>query len=182
MPDEARAKLANDIAAALRNVRRPSDGQTLVEEVWTREQAFSGPFEQLGPDLSLVLADGGTISILPSETVVARRPQPRGHHRWEGIFLAAGPGIRAGASVEELSIVDVAPLLLHQIGLPAPEDMSGSVPEAIFEAGELERRPVRRVPAGPAATLVSSPAAGVELEPEEQAALMERLRALGYVE
>ena len=182
MPEEARAELARDIAAALADVQRPSDGQALVEEVWTREQAFAGPFEQLGPDLSLVLADGGTMSILPSETVVARRPQPRGHHRWEGIFLAAGPGIRAGASVEELSIVDVAPLLLHQIGLPAPEDMSGTVPKAIFEAGELDRRPVRRAPAGPPAALLSSPAAGVELAPEEQAALMERLRALGYVE
>ena len=114
--------------------------------MWTREQAFAGPFEELGPDLSLVLADGGTISILPSETIVARRPEPRGHHRWEGIFLAAGPGIRAGASVEELSIVDVAPLLLHQLGLPVPEDMAGSVPEAVFEPAELERRPVRRVP------------------------------------
>jgi predicted AlkP superfamily phosphohydrolase/phosphomutase len=184
MPEDARAQLTRDIAEALRDVRRPHDDHQLVEEVWTREQAFSGPFEELGPDLSLVLADGGTMSILPSETIVARRPEPRGHHRWEGIFFAVGPGIRAGESVEELSIVDVAPLLLHQLGLPVPEDMSGSVPEAVFESGELERRPVRHAPAQAPAALVSSPAADVdvELEPEEQAALMERLRALGYVE
>jgi predicted AlkP superfamily phosphohydrolase/phosphomutase len=182
MPTEVRAQLAGEIAQALRNVRRPSDDQPLVEEVWTREEAFAGPFEQLGPDLSLVLADGGTMSILPSETVVARRPQPRGHHRWEGIFLAAGPGIRAGSAVQEISIVDVAPLLLHQIGLPVPEDMAGTVPQAIFEPGELERRPVRHAAAGPQPELVSSPAADIELAPEEQAALMERLRALGYVE
>lgn len=181
-PERVRAELAREIAEALRDVRRPYDGRPLVEEVWTRERAFAGPFQELGPDLSLVLADGGTISILPSETIVARRPEPRGHHRWEGIFLAAGPGIRAGASVEELSIVDVAPLLLHQLGLPVPEDMSGSVPEAVFEPAELDRRPVRRVPVTPAAAQVSSPAANVELEPEEQAAVMERLRALGYVE
>jgi predicted AlkP superfamily phosphohydrolase/phosphomutase len=182
MPERARAKLALDIAEALRDVRRPHDGRRLVEEVWTREQAFAGPFEELGPDLSLVLADGGTISILPSETIVARRPEPRGHHRWEGIFLAAGPGIRAGATVEELSIVDVAPLLLHRLGLPVPEDMSGSVPEAVFEPAELERRRVRRVPVAPAAAPVASPAAEVELEPEEQAEVIGRLRALGYVE
>jgi predicted AlkP superfamily phosphohydrolase/phosphomutase len=182
MPEDVRAKIAQDIAAALREVRRPSDEQPLVEEVWTRDQAFSGPFQELGPDLSLVLADGGTMSILPSDTVVARRPQPRGHHRWEGIFIASGPGIRSGESVEELSIVDVAPLLLHQLGLGVPEDMAGSVPEAIFNDGELERRPVLHVPAAPAPEPVSSIAANVEFEPEEQAALMERLRALGYVE
>ena len=99
MPRQARAQLTEEIAAKLRDVRRPHDDALLVDEVWTREQAFAGPFEDLGPDLSLVLADGGTLSILPSETIVARRPEARGHHRWEGIFLAAGPGIRAGASV-----------------------------------------------------------------------------------
>lgn len=113
---------------------------------------------------------------------MARRPEARGHHRWEGIFIAAGPGIRKGASVEELSIVDVAPLLLHQLGLPAPEDMSGSVPEAVFEPGELERRPPRRAPAPAAPAPIQSVGEGAELEPEEQAAVMERLRALGYVE
>ena len=181
MPEHARAEIAQEIADRLREVRRPHDGARLVEEVWTREQAFSGPFEEFGPDISLVLADGGTMSILPSESVVARRPEPRGHHRWEGIFLAAGPGIRAGASVDELAIVDVAPLLLHQLGLPAPEDMAGSVPEAIFKPGELARRPTRRVPAAPVAP-ASSHAARVELDQEEQVAVMERLRALGYVE
>ncbi|HTQ67175.1 MAG TPA: alkaline phosphatase family protein [Solirubrobacteraceae bacterium] len=182
MPEDVRAKIAQEIAAALREVRRPHDGAALVEEVWTREQAFSGPFEQLGPDLSLVLADGGTMSILPSETVVARRPEARGHHRWEGIFLATGPGIREGASVEELSIVDVAPLLLHQLGLASPEDMAGSVPEGVFEPGELERRPPRTSPAPAPAAAIQPAGGGLELEPEEQAAVMERLRALGYVE
>jgi predicted AlkP superfamily phosphohydrolase/phosphomutase len=179
MPAEARAKIAGEIAAGLREVVRPHDGKSLIDEVWTRDQAFSGPFEALGPDLSMVLADGGTMSILPSETIVARRPEVRGHHRWEGIFIAAGPGIRQGAGTEELSIVDVAPLLLHSIGLPVPEDMSGNVPTAIFEPGELERRPVGHAPPSPPPA--STPAA-IEFAPEEQAAVMERLRALGYVE
>ncbi len=179
LPAEVRARISSEIALALRDVRRPHDGAALIEEVWSRDQAFAGPFEALGPDLSMVLADGGTISILPADTIVTRRPEARGHHRWEGIFLAAGPGIRADAAVDELSIVDVAPLLLHSIGVPVPDDMSGTVPAAIFEPGELERRPVAYGPA-PAA-----PAAGpapIEFAPEEQAAVMERLRALGYVE
>ena len=180
LPDPVREQLTIEIAQALREVVRPHDGLPLVEEVWTRRQAFSGPYEQLGPDLSLVLADGGTMSILPSRTIVARREEPHGHHRWEGILIAEGPGIRADAHADEVSIIDVAPLLLHQLGLPVPEDMAGSVPAGLFEEGELERRPVRSAPASnPAA---SGPEARVELAPEEQAAVMERLRALGYVE
>ena len=120
--------------------------------MWTRDVAFPGPFEELGPDLSMVLADGGTMSILPSDSIVARREEVAGHHRWEGIFVAAGPGIRPGVKAGELSIVDVAPLVLHQLGLPVPEDMAGRVPVEIFElrraadGGRRAGHPRRRRP------------------------------------
>jgi predicted AlkP superfamily phosphohydrolase/phosphomutase len=182
MPEEARAKIAVELAASLMDLRRPADGLPLIEEVWTREQAFAGPYEALGPDLSMVLADGGTLSILPSETIVARREQPRGHHRWEGTFIAKGPGIRSGAEVPELSIVDIAPLLLHSLGLPVPEDMAGRLPIEIFEPEALAARPLRLAPASPEPEALVGAAEALELEPDEQAALVERLRALGYVE
>ncbi len=182
LPEEERARIALDLAAALLELRHPDTGEALVDEVWTREQAFVGPFESLGPDISMVLADGGTMSILPSQDIVARRDQVRGHHRWDGIFIAAGPGIRSGVEVEPLSIVDVAPLILHRLGLGVPDDMAGRVPTSILEPAELERRPPRLV-AAPDAPVVAAPAGvRMELEPEEQAALMDRLRALGYVE
>jgi predicted AlkP superfamily phosphohydrolase/phosphomutase len=180
VPDEERSRLQQELKEALLTIRRPHDGRRLVQEVWTRGEAFAGPFEELGPDLSLVLADGGTISILPSETIVARRDQVGGHHRPEGIFLAAGPGIRAGLEADELSIVDVAPLVLHRLGLPVPDDMAGRVPTKILEEDELQRRPPRRAAAAIPAPTAASP--GLELDPEEEASVLQRLRALGYVE
>jgi predicted AlkP superfamily phosphohydrolase/phosphomutase len=181
LPADARRKVVEDLAAALRDVRRPADDRPLVEEVWTREEAFAGPYEELGPDLSLVLADGGTISILPSEKLVARRGETRGHHRWEGVLLASGPGIRSCAEVDELSIVDVAPLVLHQLGLPIPDDMAGRVPTEILEAEELERRPPRYASSAGWQQPRGEPA-DIELDADEEAAVLKRLRALGYVE
>jgi predicted AlkP superfamily phosphohydrolase/phosphomutase len=181
LPEAARQALAAEIAGKLRALRRPHDDAPLATEVWTREEAFPGPYAALGPDVSMVLADAGTISILPSSHIVARRPEPRGHHRWEGIFLATGPGIRAGAVVGELSIVDVAPLLLHRLGLPVPDDMTGRVPVEILEPAELAANPPRTVAATYEPVPVPVPA-GAALEPGEQALVMERLRALGYVE
>ena len=183
LPEDVRSRIAADLAEGLRGVRRPHDGRPLVAEVWTREEAFAGPYGAIGPDLSLVLADGGTISILPSETLVTRRPQPRGHHRWEGIFIASGAGIRTGAELHELSIVDVAPFVLHRLGLAIPEDMAGRLPAELLEPEELERRPPRwyAPSSGPEPEPELEPA-DLELDPEEQAALIQRLRALGYVE
>ena len=181
LPAEARSEIRGRLADALREVRRPHDGRPLVAEVWTREEAFPGPHAELGPDLSLILADGATMSILPSEPCVARRDETRGHHRWEGIFLASGPGIRAGRQAGELSIVDVAPLVLHRLGLPVPDDMAGRVPVEILEPQELERRPPRRAAAPPQNVPVPEPA-DAALDAEEEASLVQRLRALGYVE
>lgn len=181
LPEDARARIACELVEALMSLRRPWDGQPAVESVWTREQAFAGPYEQFGPDVSIVLADGATMSILPSEAIFAQRPQIRGHHRWEGIFLAVGPGIREGAEVAELSIVDVAPFVLHRLGLPIPDTMTGRLPVEVFEPGELERRPPRRTHSIPAQSRVPVPAA-VPMGPEDEAEVMQRLRALGYVE
>lgn len=181
LPEDSRRNLATELSDALRAIQRPHDGRPLVAEVWTREQAFTGPHAALGPDLSILLTDGGTISILPAETLVARRPEPRGHHRWEGIFMASGPGIREGAQVDELSIVDVAPLILHRLGLPVPDDMAGRLPAEIFRPEELERRPLRRS-AAQSWTASDPEPDDLELDPDEQAAVLQRLRALGYVE
>lgn len=183
LPESVRRRAMEEIAERLLDLRRPHDGRPLVSEAWTRDRAFAGPYEALAPDVSMVLADAGTVSILPSDTLVARRPEIRGHHRWEGVFLAAGPGIRANARVAELSIVDVAPLLLHATGVPVPDDLTGRVPTEIYEAGELERRPVRRSAAGalPAAPAPADPS-DLDLDAEEQEGVMRRLRALGYVD
>jgi predicted AlkP superfamily phosphohydrolase/phosphomutase len=181
LPDEARGRIAAELDMALREIRRPGDGGPLVDEVWTRERAYAGPYQELGPDLSIVLADGGTVSILPSDDLVVQRDDVRGHHRWEGVFIASGPGIREADEVPELSIVDVAPLVLHRLGLPVPDDMAGRVPIEIFEAGELERRPPRRGDKPPWTEPGDEPA-DLELDPDEQAAVLKRLRALGYVE
>jgi len=174
VPLAQRDALRRDIADRLRALRGP-DGGPLVERVWLRDAVFPGPHEGIGPDVSMALAGGGTLSILPSDEVVVRRPEVRGHHREAGVFIAAGPGIRAGAAVDPLSIVDVAPLLLHTLGLAVPDDVHGRVPQEVFEVA----RPVRTV-AAPAP--VNGARIEVELDEEEQAGVLARLKALGYVE
>ena len=77
--------------------------------------------------------------------------------------------------------MDVAPLVLHRLGLPVPDDMAGRLPVEIFEAEELERRPPQRAATAPPTEPAHDPA-DLELDPDEQASVIQRLRALGYVE
>jgi hypothetical protein len=85
----------------------------------------------------------------------------------------------AGARVDELSIVDVAPLLLHRLGLGVPDDMAGRVPVEILEPAELVARPPRQVAAAEPEAAPFAAAADLALDPDEQAMVLERLRALG---
>jgi predicted AlkP superfamily phosphohydrolase/phosphomutase len=180
MSPERRAALVSEIADGLRLVRNPVTGRPLVLDVLTREAAFPGPHRDIAPDLFLVLDDGTAISILRSDALWRRRERPSGNHAWQGVFAARGPDIDAGAQLDELSIVDVAPLVLYSLDVPIPQDMSGRLPTAIFAPGRLERRPPSVAPAG-APQAAPAPAA-VDLEPDEEATIVNRLRALGYVE
>ena len=159
-------------------------GAAPIDRVYTSEEAFSGDFMSMAPDLTLAMADGGLVSILPSQRIVSPRAELAGAHRPVGVFLARGPGMRRGAQVGELSILDVAPTLLYGLDLPIPEDFEGRVPDEVFESRQLEQRPVRigRRAAIAAPSLQPVAPAAQTFGEEEAALVMKRLRDLGYVE
>jgi predicted AlkP superfamily phosphohydrolase/phosphomutase len=205
---EAYQRVRRELVDALYAVRHPVTGRPIVAEVVTREAAFVGPYAALAPDLTVILADGGLVSILRGDTAIKPRPEIAGTHRAEGVLLAAGPGIRAGVTLPEVSIVDVAPLLLDCLGVPVPADLAGCTPASALEPaaraalGSTRRAPVAAVapsaePA-PAATdgaakdaqpqdgsrpaPESNATADVVFDAEAEETMLKRLRALGYVE
>ena len=163
--------------ATIRDLRT---GEPLVSEVWNRDEVFQGPHHDAAPDLTLILRDGGLVSILPSPEAVSKRPVVSGSHRPVGVFGARGPAIRRGFVANELSILDIAPTVLYSLGLPLPEELQGRVPEEIYQDAVLKKKPVRKVAgtSGPGSQ-TNAPVPG-ELEDEET--VLERLRELGYIE
>jgi predicted AlkP superfamily phosphohydrolase/phosphomutase len=161
---------------------RAPDGDQVVTRVMTREEAFPGTETNRAPDLTLVLRDHGFVSVLNSPSVLSHREQPVGAHRPHGVFLAAGAGIRRRLSAPLLSIVDVPSLLVHSVGLPVPSNFEGRVPVEIFTPGFLREHPVIvGEPTQPVSAYAADPKAGT-LSEEEEAAVMSRLKDLGYVE
>jgi hypothetical protein len=87
--------------------------------------------------------------------------RPRwGAHGWDpalasmrGIFIAVGPGIRAGHVIDDVRNVDVYPLMTALLGLRSPSDLDAK-PEHLRQLLEiparlgsaLERRRARRGP------------------------------------
>ena len=71
-------RLRTELAARLRAVRHPETAAPIIEQVWTRDDVFTGPYQELAPDLSFALTDGAVVSIARSDGVVKRRPERAG--------------------------------------------------------------------------------------------------------
>lgn len=52
-------------------------------------------------------------------------------------FMASGPGIRAGATVQDVRAVDLAPSLAFALGLPSPANAFGQIRYDLFEGDGL---------------------------------------------
>ncbi len=176
--------LCAKLVEELQQVTDPDTGEAVVAAAWRSVDVFAGPYLNMAPDITLELQDGGLFSILASETITSPRRPPSGTHRPEGIFIAGGPYIRRGIELAELSILDIAPLLLYSLDLPIPVDLEGQVPNEAIETSRLMIRPVQKIVSHPEPL---SPA-GVEAETEsglneeDEEEIMRRLQALGYVE
>ncbi len=85
------------------------------------------PTDEAAPDLVVVGRDGYEEKTKLADEVFAAAGAKAASHRSQGIFFARGPTITAGTTLSELSVVDVAPTLLHSIGDPVPETVDGSV-------------------------------------------------------
>jgi predicted AlkP superfamily phosphohydrolase/phosphomutase len=176
-PDEYEP-LRLGVIQALKELRDPETGQTVVMEVYRGNELFAGPCADHAPDLILQLRDGyKMIGDLVAREYVSRLPQVAGCHRRDGILVAAGTDLASGLDLGELAISDVMPTLLHLMGLAVPTECDGSVRLDLFtpRSGPANRQVVCKN--------VASAFRSVEAEPEENdEEVLSRLRALGYVD
>jgi predicted AlkP superfamily phosphohydrolase/phosphomutase len=174
-----RAQLIDEL---LNECRDPHSGERMVTAVTTRDTAFAGPQQEVAADLTLTLRDHGFFSVRRSRDVVVRRAEIVGTHHPDGIFIARGYGVRRGAAVPPLHLLDIAPTALYALGLRIPSDLEGRVAQEIFTPLHRATHPVRtgdeteEVPAMPMGepTLAGSGA--------QAADILDRMRALGYIE
>jgi tetratricopeptide (TPR) repeat protein len=102
-------------------------------------------------------------------------------HEPDGIFLAVGPGIRRGARVEDATVLDPTPTILHYLGLPVGKDMDGKVLAEIFQPASLETHPITYVASYEAEGEAPAPPGIEDYGEAELAENVAALEALGYV-
>jgi hypothetical protein len=95
-----------------------------------------------------------------------------------GVFVAAGLGIAPVGRVEGARILDIAPTLFYLLGLPISDELPGRILDEILDPARRAAAPPRSV----ASYEVGPPILRAPAVSDEDDAMIENLRALGYVE
>jgi predicted AlkP superfamily phosphohydrolase/phosphomutase len=172
-PGKKSEELKDVIAEKLMGLK--VDGKPLVDRVYRKERLYWG--ERIGqvPDLIFTHRDYRYVAgseFKNGKGLVSWSKTTSGTHRFEGILVMRGKGIKMGVRLPECSMEDVAPTVLHMLGLPVPRDMDGKV---LLDAFEREyATPVRYSADERATRQVAQPT-------KEDKRILDRLKALGYL-
>ena len=173
--------VCNEIERLAYDFCDPRTGRKLIGEVLRREEIYSGPYIDRAPDLILRPKEPSDIFFgladFGHRDTVSSVYRYSGMHRDYGMLVVNGPGVRGGGTIEGASIQDIAPTILHTMGLPVPGDMDGQVLGNAFEEEYMESFPVEI--GDPATSAASATGTGYSEEGEKE--IMERLEGLGYL-
>ena len=153
-----------------------SAGRDVVGQAYAHADELIGTLTRQADErcLVIVVSDHGFVTGQRPDS-----PNISGVH-WNsapaGVIVMAGAGIAPGTELARRSVLDVAPSVLYALGVPVARDMDGGIAPVLEALGgqELPRVDSHEVAAG-AGDAVPIPTGHDE-------AIIERLRALGYLD
>lgn len=159
---------------------RTEDGKPVVRLALTREEAYEGAFVDDAPDIALLAEDGFYFAEGIERPVLrsngTKNTEKSGNHHVDGIVALFGEGVRPGLTLDGARIVDVAPTVLHLMGLPAQKDMDGRVLDEALTASFLRDRPLAYDQAR-----VEIDTAGFDYSDDDRGQIEARLKEMGYM-
>lgn len=132
--------LRQEIARALSTWRDPEDGRRVVKQVLYGEDVFGPEAKELGPDLVPALEPGyglgrgeGLGRVMTGMPLIAPN-----HSSWSGghegpylpldvpgVCILYGAGVPSGVPIGDAGLEDIAPTVLHLLGLDLASEMAG---------------------------------------------------------
>lgn len=129
----------SEIVDRLRSLRSDITGNPIARDVYTREEAYHGPYVGDAPAIVFDQTPG-----VHTSGAIGDNPVFEDVSHWSaenvrtGLFLADGPDVVSSVD-DRVSITDVAPTILHEHDTPVPSDVDGE-PLRLFDRAHPEER------------------------------------------
>jgi predicted AlkP superfamily phosphohydrolase/phosphomutase len=145
-PGDEYRRVREEIRNGFAELTDPDTGEPVFDRVLTKDEAFDGPAADNAPDIVLMCRPGFITEYgLRKNFTVGPSQGARfnGYHVMTGLFVASGPCLKQGVTIDGARILDIAPTILHLLDLPVPPAMKGVVLTDACEPEALAKRPVR---------------------------------------
>jgi len=172
-----------EIIERLRELRDPETGEAVIQEIYRREEIYGGQALERAADILFIPTrmeyfGFGEYEFGSNQIIETVKLGISGTHRMNGILLLHGKPIRPGMQIEDASLYDLAPTILHLMGEPVLSDMDGQVLTEALTPPYADPSHIRYVDPE---EKTQQPPSGPGLEGEDEQLIVERLRNLGYV-
>lgn len=142
--DKKYENFKNKLKKELENLESPISKRKIIRKVFKKEEIYSGKYLKQAPDLVIDQAPHTHITGDIGKNKIFEKPSKwKGENKKTGLFAAIGPDIKKGKN-KNISILDLAPTILHTYGIPIPKTMDGKVLIEIFkEESEPSKRKIK---------------------------------------
>jgi predicted AlkP superfamily phosphohydrolase/phosphomutase len=124
-------EVCEELTTGLLELTNPRTGRPAVRRVVRADKAMAGDRRHYLPDLVVLWEEDAEIIALESRKIgIVSAPSldaRTGTHQAPGFVLGRGPFIPKGQELKGGHVVDIAPTILAQFGVPRPQSMDGRV-------------------------------------------------------
>ncbi len=132
------------ILAALKSLTDPETGERIMTGVYRNDDIYWGSNLSKMPDIIGVPNPKYLVRnrmIFTRKLFAGSTELLAGEHYAQpnGILIANGPDIREGGEIASSKLIDIAPTILHMLGVPVPKDMDGVVLKELLKDSGCSR-------------------------------------------
>jgi len=170
-------ELRDDIIEKLNSIVDEENGRRVLERVYRREDIYWGPHIKNAPDIAVIPHGEYTLNDRVKDKIFKKSKAGLSSHRLEGILMLQGSHIKKGNRLIGAHIMDLAPTILHLLGLPVSKGFDGRILTEALEPEVLKTCPIRTedIP-------LEIEASEFVLTEAEEKEMRKKLQGLGYME
>jgi predicted AlkP superfamily phosphohydrolase/phosphomutase len=158
----------------------PSTGEPMVEKVYEAGEIYSGTSMKFAPDLVGIFRNYEYIAVGKILKKHWLEETYSGQHRMEGILVMAGEDLRKGVEIPDCEIIDLAPTILHLMGVAIPSDLDGRVIKEAIRPEFSRKHPIRY--RDPQEKRVGKGILDVGRDQKDEQDIVDLLKGLGYID